>query len=227
MIDLFTSPASLPFAIALTVVAALFVLEIISALIGGTILGAGSDGPDLDMDVDTDFDLSIEPDMDIEVEAATDAVDTSELSGGLFTWIGARDVPFLIWLVSFLTMFGLSGLILQSAVEALTGGMLPATVAVIIAIVPALAVTRILANWVALLMPKTETTALRARHLGGYHGTITQGTARRGKPAEVKIKDRHGNIHYLRVEPLHDDDVFVQGSDVTLIRKRGDAFFVI
>ncbi|MEL6701919.1 MAG: hypothetical protein AAFO58_09620, partial [Pseudomonadota bacterium] len=99
MIDLFTSPASLPFAIALTVVAALFVLEIISALIGGTILGAGSDGPDLDMDVDTDFDLSIEPDMDIEVEAATDAVDTSELSGGLFTWIGARDVPFLIWLV--------------------------------------------------------------------------------------------------------------------------------
>ncbi|MEO0865263.1 MAG: YqiJ family protein [Pseudomonadota bacterium] len=199
MIDLFTSPASLPFAIALTVVAALFVLEIISALIGGTILGAGSDGPDLDMDVDTDFDLSIEPDMDIEVEAATDAVDTSELSGGLFTWIGARDVPFLIWLVSFLTMFGLSGLILQSAVEALTGGMLPATVAVIIAIVPALAVTRILANWVALLMPKTETTALRARHLGGYHGTITQGTARRGKPAEVKIKDRHGNIHYLRI----------------------------
>ena len=76
-------------------------------------------------------------------------------------------------------------------------------------------------------MPKTETTAVRARHLGGYHGTITQGTASRGKPAEVKIKDRHGNIHYLRVEPLHDDDSFVQGTDVTLIRKRGDKFFVI
>ena len=76
-------------------------------------------------------------------------------------------------------------------------------------------------------MPKTETTAIRARHLGGCHGTVTQGTASRGKPAEVKIKDRHGNIHYMRVEPLHDEETFVQGSDVTLIRKRGDRFFVI
>ena len=92
---------------------------------------------------------------------------------------------------------------------------------------PALAITRVIANWVALIMPKTETTAVRARHLGGYRGTITQGTASRGKPAEVKIKDRHGNIHYLRVEPLHDDDSFAQGADVTLIRKRGDKFFVI
>ncbi len=227
MIELFTSPASLPFAVALTVVAALFVLEILSAVVGGSILGIGSDGPDLDVDADFDLSVDMDADLDVELEAAADAVDTSELSGGLFTWIGARDVPFLIWLVSFLTMFGLSGLMVQGAVQAIIGGPLPSTIAVVVAFVPALAVTRVIANWVALIMPKTETTALRARHLGGYHGTITQGTARRGKPAEVKIKDRHGNIHYLRVEPLHDDDVFVQGSDVTLIRKRGDAFFVI
>ena len=56
---------------------------------------------------------------------------------------------------------------------------------------------------------------------------ITQGAASRGKPAEAKIKDRFGNIHYLRVEPLADDAIFAQGSDVTLIRKRGDKFFVI
>jgi hypothetical protein len=76
-------------------------------------------------------------------------------------------------------------------------------------------------------MPKTETSAMRTRFLGGHHGTITQGTAARGKPAEAKIKDRHGNMHYLRVEPLDDDGIFPQGSDVTLIRKRGDRFFVI
>ncbi|MGB0534615.1 MAG: OB-fold-containig protein, partial [Paracoccaceae bacterium] len=65
------------------------------------------------------------------------------------------------------------------------------------------------------------------RFLGGHRGVITQGTATRGHPAEAKIKDRHDNIHYLRVEPLEDDGVFPQGSDVTLIRKRGDKFFVI
>ena len=56
---------------------------------------------------------------------------------------------------------------------------------------------------------------------------ITQGTAARGKPAEAKIKDRHGNIHYVRVEPLDDDAVFPKGSDVRLIRKRGNKFYVI
>jgi len=229
MIELFTSPASLPFAIALTIVAALFGLEILSALLGGSILGVGSDGPDLDIDGDFDFDLSADAgiDLDVDAEVAAETVETGEASGGIFTWIGARDVPFLIWLVSFLTMFGLFGLILQAGIETLIGTALPASAASLIVFVPALAVTRIIANWVSLIMPKTETTALKARHLGGYHGIITQGTAQRGKPAEVKIKDRHGNIHYIRVEPLHDDETFAQGAEVTLIRKRGDQFFVI
>lgn len=227
MYDLLTSPNTIPFAIALAVVAGLFVLEILSALLGGSILGVGTDAPDLGADLD--FDLSTDVEVGFGVDADLDVVDSGEAatSGGLFTWIGARDVPILIWLVSFLTMFGLFGLILQSLMGSIFGFELPGLVATAIAFVPALGVTRVIANWVALLMPKTETTALRARHLGGYHGTITQGTASRGKPAEVKIKDRHDNIHYLRVEPLHDSDSFPTGSDVTLIRKRGDKFYVI
>lgn len=227
MLDLFAAPASLPFAIALTVVAGLFVLEILSALLGGSILGVGSDAPDVDIDADFDFGVEGLADADLAVDPAVDGIDASDGTGGIFTWMGARDVPFLIWLVSFLTMFGLFGLVLQSLIASTVGAPLPATLAVLIAIVPALAVTRVIANWVALIMPKTVTTAVKARHMGGYHGTITQGTATRGKPAEVKIKDRHGNIHYLRVEPLHDDASFPPGSDVTLIRKRGDKFFVI
>ena len=228
MYALFTSAGTVPFSIALAIVAGLFVLEIITALLGGSILGVGTDAPDVD--VDLDFDFSTDIDAGVEFADGLDGVDVPNAhtsTGGIFTWIGARDVPVLIWLVSFLTMFGLAGLILQSVSGAVIGKQLPPLVAAFIVFVPALAATRVIANWVALIMPKTETTALRARHLGGYHGTITQGTASRGKPAEVKIKDRHGNIHYLRVEPLHDDDSFAQGADVTLIRKRGDKFFVI
>jgi len=225
MITLLTAPGMAPFAIALTVVGLLFALEILSALLGGSILSFGTDAPDID--IDTDFDLSIDADAAFDAAEGAEALETSEATGGLFTWMGARDVPFLIWLVSFLTMFGLSGLIIQSAISGIIGTTLPAGAASLVAIVPALAVTRVIANWVALIMPKTETTAMRARHLGGHRGTITQGTAARGRPAEVKIKDRHGNTHYLRVEPLHDDETFAKGSDVTLIRKRGDRFFVI
>lgn len=228
MYSLFTSAGTVPFSIALAVVAGLFILEIITALLGGSILGVGTDAPDVD--VDLDFDFSADVDAGVEIADGLDGLDIPDANastGGLFTWIGARDVPILIWLVSFLTMFGLAGLILQSVSDSLIGMQLSPLVAIIIVFVPALAVTSVIANWVALIMPKTETTAMRARHLGGYRGTITQGTASRGKPAEVKIKDRHGNIHYLRVEPLHDDDSFAQGADVTLIRKRGDKFFVV
>lgn len=230
MFNLFLMPENLVFAVSLAVVAGLFALEILSAVMGGTILGVGSDGPDVDLDLDADFDFSADmaDGMGVSADEAVFDLDASEAgSSGVFTWIGARDVPFLIWLVSFLTMFGLFGLILQSGVMAVFGGPMPGLLACVLASVPALGVTRVIANWVALIMPKTETTAMQARHLGGSRGTVTQGTAARGKPAEVKIKDRHGNIHYMRVEPLRDDEVFSQGDDVILIRKRGDKFFVI
>ena len=229
MYELLTSPDTFPFAIALAVVTGLFLLELLSAVLGGSILGVGTDAPDVDADFDFDLSTELDVDMDVDIVDGPEGVEAADAatSDGVFTWIGARDVPFLIWLVSFLTMFGLFGLILQSMLNSIIGIELPALLASAAVFIPALAVTRIIANWVALLMPKTETTARKARHLGGYNGTITQGTASRGKPAEVKIKDRHDNIHYLRVEPLRDKDVFPQGSDVTLIRKRGDKFYVV
>lgn len=223
MFEIFLAPNALPFAIALAVTAGLFIIELISLLLGATVLGLGGDAPDID--VDADFDLSA--DIDIEGLDAGLVGEIGPAPSGFLTWIGARDVPFLIWLVSFLTMFGLFGLMIQSFAMSMLGVPLFTVIAVAIAIVPALGITRVIANWVALIMPKTETSAMRTRFLGGHRGTITQGTATRGNPAEVKIKDRHGNMHYLRVEPLDDDGIFAQGSDVTLIRKRGDKFFVI
>ncbi|WP_298861037.1 YqiJ family protein [uncultured Sulfitobacter sp.] len=223
MFEIFLAPNALPFAIALAVTAGLFVIEIISLIFGATVLGLGGEAPDID--VDADFDLSA--DIDVEGLDADLIGEIGPAPSDFLTWIGARDVPFLIWLVSFLTMFGLFGLIIQSVALSILGVPLFTILAVIIAIAPALGITRIIANWVALIMPKTETSAMRTRFLGGHHGTITQGTATRGNPAEAKIKDRHGNMHYLRVEPLDDDGIFSQGDDVTLIRKRGDKFFVI
>jgi hypothetical protein len=84
-----------------------------------------------------------------------------------------------------------------------------------------------IANGISMIMPKTETSATQIRLLGGYRGVISQGTAIRGKPAEAKIKDRHGNIHYLRVEPFADEAVYSQGSEVMIVRKLGDKFIDI
>lgn len=226
MLVVFLTPQALPFSIALAVVSGLFILEILGSLLGGTILGLGGEGPDIEMDAD--FDLSADIDVaDLDMDVAADIGDAPSTPAGLLGWLGARDVPFLIWLVSFLTLFGLSGLIAQSITVRAIGTPLYTWLAVAIALVPAFTVAQIIANWVALITPKPETSAMRTRFLGGHLGTITQGTAIRGKSAEAKNKDRHGNMHYLRVEPLDDDGVFTQSSDVTLIRKRGDKLFVI
>lgn len=74
MYELLTSPNTFPFAIALAVVTGLFLLELLSAVLGGSILGVGTDAPDVDADFD--FDLSTEIDADIDIDV--DVVDGPE-----------------------------------------------------------------------------------------------------------------------------------------------------
>jgi len=222
MLEIFTQSEALPFSIALAVVFGLFLLEIISLLLGGSIMAMGSDAPDIDLDLDTDFDIDMDVDLDAEV-----ATDISIAPSGFVGWLGIKEVPFLIWMVSFLTVFGLSGLVLQSITHSITGALFPGLIASLIMLFPALYGAKFIAAIIARIMPKTESSAMRMRFLGGHHGVISQGTAKRGKPAEAKIKDRHGNTHYLRVEPLEDTAEIPQGTSVHIIRKRDGMFFVV
>lgn len=186
MIDIFTASGSAPFAISLAFVAGLFALELASAILGGSILGVGADSPDAD--IDTDFDFSIETDTDIGVGADGDPSGLNATSSGIFTWIGARDVPFLIWLASFLTMFGLFGLIVQNMANGIFATTLPALIAVALVFMPALAITRIIANWVALIMPKTETTAMRAEIWAAIAAQSRKAPRRAANPQKPRSK---------------------------------------
>lgn len=218
MTEIFFNAQSYPFTLALILVAGLFLLEIVSLILGGSILSLEADAPDIDLDLDADFDI----DLDIEIDT-----DVAIAPSGLLGWIGIKDVPFMMWLVSFLTMFGLSGLVLQSALTGISGAPLPAVLAAIIALPAGLFGARFIARIIATIMPKHESEAMRTRYFGGHHGTITQGIAKRGKPAEAKIQDRFGNFHYLRVEPLDDADVIPQGAAVHVIRRKDGMFFVV
>lgn len=222
MIATFLTPEAFPFSIALCVVLGLFILELISLILGSSLLAIGSDAPDIDVDLDADFDIDIDVETDINANLEPDLAPS-----GLLSWLGITEVPFLIWVVSFLTLFGLTGLFVLNAGTAIIGIALPLAITVPIAVVVGGYCARFISRVVASIMPKTESTAMKTRFLGGHHGVISQGTARRGKPAEAKIKDRHGNIHYLRVEPLDDDAEIPQGRDVHVIRKRNGVFFVV
>jgi hypothetical protein len=73
-------------------------------------------------------------------------------------------------------------------------------------------------------MPQDETTAVSLDSLVGKRGTITVGTARRGSPAQARVKDIHGQSHYVMVEPQEEAHPIAEGETVLLIRRDGHIF---
>lgn len=233
MFDTLLSAPYVPFAFALTLLLGLLVLEIVFAVMGGTLLGSdpdGIDGPDIDVDApdigDLDLDLDgIEIDPDVFeladlAEAEVDAPANAGSLGALTAWLGFGRMPAMIWLAVMLMAFGLSGITLQSLAEGLLGRPVGPWPAGLVAGGIAIWFTRGFGALFARLLPRTETSALSERHLGRRTGVITQGTAARGRPAEVRVTDRYGNLHYLRAEPLRDDAEIPQGTEVLVLRHK-------
>lgn len=215
MTQFFTAAGMQPFSIALALVLGLVLLELVMLLLGGSLLTSEADGPELDLDADAGAD--IEAGLD---ELDMDGPDTGGSgAGSALTWLGIGRVPVIVWIASFLAGFGLSGFVLQQSFAGAFGAMLPAMLAVPAALAPAVLFAKIVSGWLGRLVPRTETSAMQPRHFAGLHGTVTQGTARRGQPAEVRVRDRHGNLHYLRLEPYEDTDL-PAGTDVTVIRRK-------
>ncbi len=235
MSDLFLGPL-LPFTISLSLLAGLLALELLFLLIGGSLLGAGADTdlPDLDApDVgDLDIDLGLDAaDVDVGDLELPELDDLGELdapaTGGLSAVFGFGKMPFLIWLASLLMAFGVSGLALQSLVQGTLGAYLPAWLAAIPAGAGALWFTLKFGALFSRFLPRLETESVSERHLGRRKGTVTQGTAARGRPAEIRVTDRHGNTHYLRAEPLRDGIEISQGAEVLVLRHKIEGGYFI
>jgi membrane protein implicated in regulation of membrane protease activity len=148
----------------------------------------------------------------------------ADLDGGgdLLGWLGVGRVPQLMLLVVFLALFGLAGLAIQQF-----AGPLSLWIAVPGAVAAALPLTGLGARGLARIMPGDETTAVSLDDLVGRRGTITIGTARRGSPAQARVADVHGQVHYVMVEPYDDDHSIGQGETVRLDRRDGNIFIAV
>lgn len=161
-------------------------------------------------------------DMDADLHA--DADGDVGVADALLSWAGIGRVPFLMWLVIFLALFGALGIGLQQLITALTGApgtkllMVPLTA---IATVP---IAGAAARVVARVLPGLETTAIERDELVGRYAEISIGTARVGHPARARVDDIHGQPHQIMVEPDSDDQVFQAGESVLLIKREGDIF---
>lgn len=213
-------PALAPFTIALIVMLMIGVMEVIGLFFGASPSAMlDSALPDVDAPGGGGFDGDVP-------HAPDGAVGPGPFSQ-ILSWLCVGRVPLLVLLVAFLTVFGAAGLVLQGMIKALLGFYLPALLMVVPAFLIALPMTRVLGLSLSKVIPKEETQAISQESFVGRVATVIRGEARRGLPAEAKLKDLHGHTHYVLVEPDADEEVFGQGTEVLVVQKVGATFRVI
>ena len=162
--------------------------------------------------------IGLAGDIDADVHGDIGFADT------LLAWAGIGRVPFLMWLVLFLALFGALGLGLQQLMTALTGGPGTNLLMVPLTAVAALPVAGGAARLVARILPGLETTAIERDDLVGRFAEISIGTASVGNPARARVTDVHGQPHQIMVEPDSADQIFQTGESVLLVKREGDIF---
>ena len=191
-----TAAGNIPFLAALVLMLLIGVVEAVG-LGGGMALG---DGFDADADVHGD--------------------------ASLLSWINVGRLPLLMLIVVFLFSFGVIGLLGQQLFATVTGKVATAWIAVPLAAFAALPITRVFGRVVSRILPADETTAVSRESLVGRLGVIVTGTASPGNAAQARVRDVHGQPHYVMVEP-DDDESFEQGASVLLVRQAGAKYFAI
>jgi Protein of unknown function (DUF1449) len=157
----------------------------------------------------------IDADMDVDGDGPT-----------ALNWLGmGKGLPLLIWLTSLLGCFTLAGVAIQQIATSVLGGTLHWPLASAGALLFGGGVNRFVARGLSRIMPSYESSVISTVDLLMRHGTVLEGTARRGHPARAKVVDQHHQAHYIMIEPHGDDDVIGQGETALLVRKEGTLFF--
>ena len=211
--ELLTAPNNLPFTIALGLVAALAILQVVALMLGGPIgIGDGDFDADLDLDLDADGDLDLDTDGGL---------------AGALDWLGVGKLPLSILLTLWAAGFGLSGLAIQELALSATGARLPMLLPSLVALGLSFPLLKISGLILRPIIPRDETEAVSTQSLLGSEGEIVVGVARRGRPAQARVKDKWGNAHYVQVEPDSDVDEFPAGAKVLLLKRNDNIFRVI
>ena len=83
--------------------------------------------------------------------------------------------------------------------------------------------------WLALFLLMFAGIGLSVQELAtsliGRRATITDGVARTGSPARARVRDVHGQAHYVMVEPHEQSSELHSGDEVLLVRREKDQFY--
>lgn len=164
------------------------------------------------------------PDFELDTHEANG--ETKGIASHFLSWLKVGQLPALVILVVVLTSFGVTGLLLQSALLSVASFTLPSFIAWLPAFILSLPLIRAMNSLLGKIGFKDETEVIHTNDLVGLVATVTIGTAEKGNPAEARVTDRFQTTHYVLVEP--DTDISVQqGQTLLLIKKNGNQFIGI
>ena len=164
--------------------------------------------------------LALDVDAEINVESP----------GGLTAilgWLCISRLPFLIWLVLFLTTFALTGLSVNFVSVSIAGVMLPTIIGNLLSLTATVFLVKFIGSKLADALPKNETSAVSSDSFTGAIAKITLGKASINNPTEAVLTDQFNQKHYLLVAPERDTDTFIQGDQVVLTRKEQSTWLAI
>ena len=202
MIEFLVNDSNYWFSLALAIMLGLLLLELLTMLLGASLSGM----------VD-----SAMPDVDLNTSPS---VDTVSLINKVLGWFYVDKTPSLITLIIFLSTFGLLGLLTQTITINIFQALIPTWIVAPTILLLSLPITKVLRRLFSLLIPTEETSAVSTDSFVGNLAIISQGTARVGLAAEAKLKDEHGQTHYVRVEPEKIQDEFPKGTEVIIFDKK-------
>ncbi|AUX68546.1 hypothetical protein CHX26_02595 [Porphyrobacter sp. HT-58-2] len=158
---------------------------------------------------------------------APDGLAASGIGEALSALFGLGRVPLMVWLACLLFTFGTIGVIGQGVLASILGTPLPAPLAALLAGGAALPLNGLTVRPLAAIMPRDETTAVSLDDLVRRDAEIQIGTARAGSPARARVTDRHGQAHFVMVEPHDTNTELREGETVLLVRREGQIFFAV
>ncbi len=208
--SLFFAPQSWPFLMAVVLLLALAVVEVLSLLVGFSLSGwVDNLVPDVSADIDPGDGLG-------------------HLFDAWLGWLHIGKVPMLAIVVTLLTAFAILGFVFNAAVNAVFGVYPSALISSPIALLGALPIVRVTAAGIARLIPRDETSAEPLENLVGRVAVVINGTARMGYPAQARVKNNHGQTLYVHVEPDSENVTLTEGDSVLLVKQiSGSRFLAI
>lgn len=209
MWEIFIHPSNLIFSVSLSLMVLLGVLECLLLIVGSSSQGF--------LDQFVPDQLIEAPHSEFDVQVDHDAFVQ------LLDWLYLGRIPMLVWLIIFLTIYALTGFILQSIFYSFSTHYFPLWIAAPACLILCMPLVRICSASMAKILPKDETTAIHSDELIGRTAIIILGEARLNYPAQARVKDQFGQSHYILVEP-ETDIIFAQGQEVLLSERTSMGF---